>query len=64
MPGVLGQINAVFSRIGLNVLAQVLQTDGDLGYVIVDVERRPTGRTATLAALCEIEGTIRARALD
>ena len=64
VPGVLGQINAVFSRIGLNVLAQVLQTDGDLGYVMVDVERRPTGRSATLAALCDIEGTVRARALD
>ena len=64
VPGVLGQVNAVFSRIGLNVLGQVLQTDGDLGYVMVDVERRPTGRSATLAALCDIEGTIRARALD
>ena len=64
VPGVLGQINAVFSKIGLNVLAQLLQTDGELGYVMVDVERRPTGRSATLAALCEIEGTIRARALD
>lgn len=64
VPGVLGQINAVFSQIGLNVSAQVLQTDGELGYVMVDVERRPTGRSATLAALCDIEGTIRARALD
>ncbi len=64
VPGVLGQINAVFSRIGLNVSAQVLQTEGDLGYVMVDVDRKPTGRSATLAALCDIEGTIRARALD
>ena len=44
--------------------AQVLQTDGELGYVMVDVERRPTGRSATLAALCDVDGTIRARALD
>ena len=64
VPGVLGQINAVFSQIGLNVSAQVLQTDGELGYVMVDVERRPTGRSATLAALCDVDGTIRARALD
>ncbi len=64
VPGVLGQINAVFSQIGLNVTAQVLQTEGDLGYVMVDVERRPTGRSATLAALCDVDGTIRARALD
>ncbi len=64
VPGVLGQINAVFSQIGLNVTAQVLQTDGELGYVMVDVERRPTGRSATLAALCDVDGTIRARALD
>jgi len=64
VPGVLGSINAVFSRRGLNVSAQQLQTDGELGYVLVDVDRRPDDRAAVLAALCAIDGTIRARALD
>jgi len=64
VPGVLGGINAVFSRRGLNVSAQQLQTDGELGYVMVDVDRRPDDHAAVLAALCAIDGTIRARALD
>jgi D-3-phosphoglycerate dehydrogenase len=64
VPGVLGTINAVFSRRGLNVSAQQLQTDGELGYVLVDVDQRPDDHAAVLAALCAIDGTIRARALD
>ena len=63
VPGVLGQINAVFSGRGLNVSAQELQTDGELGYVMADVDRRPADQAAMLAALCAIDGTIRARAL-
>ena len=63
VPGVLGQINAVFSQRGLNVSSQLLQTDGELGYVMVDVDRRPEVRVQTLAALCAIDGTIRARVL-
>ncbi len=64
VPGVLGQINAVFSQRELNVSSQLLQTDGELGYVMVDVDRRPDTRAEALAALCVIDGTIRARALD
>ena len=64
MPGVLGSINAVFSQRSLNVSAQQLQTDGELGYVLVDVDQRPDDHAAVLAALCAIDGTIRARALD
>ena len=64
VPGVLGQINAVFSQRELNVSSQLLQTDGELGYVLVDVDRRPELRAATLAALCAVDGTIRARVLD
>ncbi len=64
VPGVLGEINAVFSQRGLNVSSQLLQTDGELGYVMADVDRRPEVRAAALAALCAIPGTIRARVLD
>ena len=59
-PGVLGRINAVFSARGLNVAAQFLQTEGELGYVVIDAER---GRGDVLAALCDIDGTIRVRAM-
>ena len=60
VPGVLGRINAVFSSRGLNVAAQSLQTDGEVGYVIVDAE---PGGVGILDELCGIEGTIRARTL-
>ena len=62
VPGVLGRINAVFSARGLNVAAQFLQTEGDLGYVMIDAEGRAE-RDDVLAALCAIEGTIRVRVM-
>jgi len=62
VPGVLGQINALFSRRELNVSSQLLQTDGGLGYVMVDVDRRLDVHEAVMAGLCAIDGTIRVRA--
>ena len=61
VPGVLGKLNAVFSTRGLNVHAQSLQTDGQLGYVVVDADSPPGQQTEILDALCAIEGTVRAR---
>ena len=61
VPGVLGKLNAVFSSRGLNVHAQSLQTDGELGYVVVDADSQPGERAEVLDALCAIEGTVRAR---
>ena len=61
VPGVLGKLNAVFSSRGLNVHAQSLQTDGQLGYVVVDADSTPGQQSDILAALCAIEGTVRAR---
>ena len=61
VPGVLGKLNAVFSSRGLNVTAQSLQTDGQLGYVIVDADAAPGQRSEVLDALCAIDGTVRAR---
>ena len=61
VPGVLGKLNAVFSSRGLNVHAQSLQTDGELGYVIVDADSLSGQRDEVLDALCAIEGTVRAR---
>ena len=61
VPGVLGKLNAVFSSRGLNVHAQSLQTDGHLGYVVVDADSPPGQQAEILDALCAIEGTVRAR---
>ena len=38
VPGMLGRLNETFSRRGFNIAAQYLQTDGELGYVVVDAE--------------------------
>ncbi|NBC33833.1 MAG: phosphoglycerate dehydrogenase [Alphaproteobacteria bacterium] len=62
VPGVLLQMNDVFSSRGLNIAAQYLQTDGDIGYVVVDAEGA-MDPPAILEALRHIAGTIRARHL-
>ena len=60
VPGVLGRINSVFSDHGLNIGGQYLQTDGDLGYVVVETDT-DAGCESVLDELRRIEGTVRAR---
>ncbi len=63
-PGMLAQVNEVFSRRRVNVAAQYLQTDAQIGYVVIDVD--PAGRadTRTLQKeLAAIDGTLRTRLL-
>jgi len=62
VPGVLAAMNEVFSRFSLNISAQYLQTDPEIGYVVVDADGVATP-DAVLAALRNIPGTIRARLL-
>jgi D-3-phosphoglycerate dehydrogenase len=63
VPGMLGRLNEVFSRRGLNIAAQYLQTDGEIGYVVVEAEGPPERSRDTLHELRALEGTIRARLL-
>ena len=37
VPGILAQINALFSGKGINIQAQYLKTFEDVGYVITDI---------------------------
>ena len=60
LPGMLRSINEVFSSRGVNIAAQSLQTDGDIGYVVVEADLGAAS-TALLEPLRAIEGTIRAR---
>ena len=60
-PGVLNQLNKIFVEANLNIAAQYLQTDPQIGYVVVDVETADAA--PLLAKLKEIDGTIRARVL-
>ncbi len=63
VPGMLGRLNEIFSRRSLNITAQYLQTDGDLGYVVVEAEGNPGDNRAVLDEIRAIEGTVRARLL-
>lgn len=60
VPGVLAALNEAFSRYSLNITAQYLQTDPQIGYVVVDAEN-VAEPDALLATLREVPGTIRAR---
>jgi len=58
-PGFLSRLNAVAGEAGLNVASQVLQTEGELGYAVADLEGDiPAG---FLDAVRALDGTIRAR---
>ena len=60
-PGVLQQINRVFSEQEVNIASQYLDTHGRTGYVVMDVETADP--QSLLERLREIPATIRARIL-
>jgi D-3-phosphoglycerate dehydrogenase len=60
VPGMLGRVNSVFSSRQLNIVGQYLQTDGDLGYVVVETAT-DSDCDAVLTELRLLDGTIRAR---
>jgi D-3-phosphoglycerate dehydrogenase / 2-oxoglutarate reductase len=61
VPGVLSRINQVFSEGGINIAAQYLQTNPEIGYVVIDVEAEHS--QAALTKLRDVHGTIRTRVL-
>ena len=55
LPGELGRLNEVFARHKVNIAAQHYQTDGELGYVVLDADgqvRRCRGHRAARSASC------------
>jgi D-3-phosphoglycerate dehydrogenase len=63
VPGVMNRLNEVFSRHGVNIAAQYLQTEGDLGYVVVEADGGSGDAQAVLEEMKAVDGTIRARLL-
>ncbi|GGC58412.1 phosphoglycerate dehydrogenase [Marinobacter halophilus] len=61
VPGVMSEINQVFSENGINICGQYLQTKEDIGYVVIDVDKA-YGELA-LKKLLQVKGTIRCRVL-
>jgi D-3-phosphoglycerate dehydrogenase len=63
VPGVLRQVNDAVSRHGINILAQYLQTDPEVGYVVLETDVVGGEGEALLADLRAVDGTIRVRVL-
>ena len=61
VPGVLSEINKVFSDLRINIAAQYLQTRGTIGYVVIDIDA--VHSDVALAALAAVPGTLRSRIL-
>ncbi len=61
VPGVLRRINDIFASRNVNISAQYLQTDSDMGYVVSDIDGEV--ETDIRSELESIEGTIRVRFL-
>ncbi|MDR3680090.1 MAG: phosphoglycerate dehydrogenase [Flavipsychrobacter sp.] len=61
VPGVLSEINAALSASGINILAQYLKTNEDIGYVVLDIKREGSKDAADL--LRNVKETIKVRML-
>ncbi len=63
VPGMLSRINDIFSRDSVNIDGQYLQTNADIGYVVVDVSTTEVQAAELKEALAHIPGTLRSRVL-
>ncbi|GJD45105.1 D-3-phosphoglycerate dehydrogenase [Methylobacterium cerastii] len=63
LPGMLNRLNAVFSSAGINIAGQFYQTDGEVGYVVLETDATNADAETLLAEIRAIPGTIRARLL-
>ncbi|MDO8270654.1 MAG: phosphoglycerate dehydrogenase [Gammaproteobacteria bacterium] len=61
IPGVLSEINSIFSATGVNIRSQYLQTNEEIGYVVTDIDVEYSA--LALKRLNEVKGTIRCRVL-
>ncbi len=62
-PGMLNRLNTLFSNRGLNIAAEYLQTEGEVGYVVIEADAADDFADEVLAEMRAIEGTIRCRLL-
>ncbi len=63
LPGMLRRLNDVFATRGINIAGQFYQTDGEVGYVVVEADTQGADAETILEEIRGIEGTIRARLL-
>ncbi len=61
VPGVLSEINTQLSNHNINILAQYLKTNDEIGYVVLDVDKKISSQAFQL--LKEVKQTIKVRLL-
>jgi D-3-phosphoglycerate dehydrogenase len=61
VPGMLRRLNEVFLVRDLNITAQYLQTDSEIGYVVLDADQLGPVSQTILEEIRSLDGTIRAR---
>lgn len=62
-PGMLNKLNNLISDRGLNIGSEFLQTEGEVGYVVIEADGAGDYADDILEAMRAIPGTIRARLL-
>ncbi|MFC5435720.1 phosphoglycerate dehydrogenase [Rhodanobacter umsongensis] len=63
VPGMLSRVNELFSAGNINIDAQFLQTDSEVGYVVIDVSADAQQANVLKDQLAAIPGTLRSRVL-
>ena len=61
VPGVMTQVNDRMSAAGINIAAQYLSTNEEVGYVVIDVDSAAS--QMALDELCAVSETIHCRIL-
>ena len=61
VPGVLSAINSELSKNGINILGQYLKTNDEVGYVVLDLDKKLSKKAADI--FNEVKGTMTVRLL-
>lgn len=63
VPGQIARLNEIFSRRRINISGQYYQTDGHIGYVVLEADGAVEDARGVLKEIRRLPGTIRARML-
>lgn len=61
VPGVLSEINSYLSHLNVNILGQYLKTNEKIGYVVLDIDKKTSGKA--MDAMKNVKATIKVRSL-
>jgi D-3-phosphoglycerate dehydrogenase len=61
VPGVLSEINTTLSKNNINIVSQYLKTNDEIGYVVLDVDKKLSSTAFEL--LKKVKQTIKVRLL-